>query len=31
MTAVKVEVRSGAYYDSTILMQLQSSLGLVTD
>ncbi len=27
MTAVKVEIRSGAYYDSVILMQLQSSLG----
>lgn len=27
MTALKVEIRSGAYYDSTILMQLQSSLG----
>lgn len=26
MTAVKVEIRSGAYYDSVILMQLQSSL-----
>ncbi len=27
MTEIKVEIRSGAYYDSTILMQLQSSLG----
>ena len=27
MTETKVEIRSGAYYDSTILMQLQSSLG----
>ena len=27
MTAIKVEIRSGAYFDSTILMQLQSSLG----
>jgi FdrA protein len=26
MTAVKVEIRSGAYYDSTILMQLQNAL-----
>jgi FdrA protein len=26
MTATKVEIRSGAYYDSVILMQLQSSL-----
>jgi FdrA protein len=26
MTAVKVEIRSGAYYDTVILMQLQSSL-----
>jgi len=26
MTAVKVEIRTGAYYDSVILMQLQSSL-----
>ena len=25
MAAVKVEIRSGAYYDSVILMQLQSS------
>lgn len=27
MAEIKVEIRSGAYYDSTILMQLQSSLG----
>ena len=26
MTALKVEIRSGAYYDSVILMQLQSAL-----
>jgi FdrA protein len=26
MTVVKVEIRSGAYYDSIILIQLQSSL-----
>jgi FdrA protein len=26
MAAIKVEIRSGAYYDSVILMQLQSSL-----
>lgn len=26
MTAVKVEIRTGAYYDSVILMQLQSAL-----
>jgi len=26
MTAIKVEIRSGAYYDSVILMQLQSAL-----
>ena len=26
MTTIKVEIRSGAYYDSVILMQLQSSL-----
>jgi FdrA protein len=27
MSVVKVQIRSGAYYDSVILMQLQSSLG----
>jgi FdrA protein len=27
VSVVKVEIRSGAYYDSVILMQLQSSLG----
>jgi FdrA protein len=26
MTIIKVELRSGAYYDSVILMQLQRSL-----
>ena len=26
MATIKVEIRSGAYYDSVILMQLQSSL-----
>ena len=26
MTALKVEIRTGAYYDSVILMQLQSAL-----
>ncbi len=26
MTTIKVEIRSGAYYDSVILMQLQSAL-----
>jgi FdrA protein len=26
MTTVKVEIRSGAYYDSVVLMQLQRSL-----
>ena len=26
MAVIKVEIRSGAYYDSVILMQLQSSL-----
>ncbi|MEN8098362.1 MAG: acyl-CoA synthetase FdrA [Chloroflexota bacterium] len=27
MSAIRVEIRTGAYYDSVILMQLQSSLG----
>ncbi|RME44941.1 MAG: hypothetical protein D6791_12030, partial [Chloroflexi bacterium] len=26
MTAIKVEIRPGAYYDSVVLMQLQRSL-----
>ncbi len=31
MPAVKAEVRSGAYYDSVVLMQLQRSLGELPD